>query len=52
MNTYSLRKKAMDNFINEQLRENSSFDFFEHVKKLNLKTFKNIINVIKESVTR
>ena len=50
MNTCSLRKKAMDNFINEQLRENSSVDFFKPVKKLNLKTFKHIINVIKESV--
>ena len=40
----------MDNFINEQLGENGSFDFFKPFKKLNLKTFKHIMKVIEVSV--
>ena len=51
MNAYLLGKKAMENFINERLSENSSVDFFfEPVEKLNLKTFKHIMKVIKVSV--
>ena len=50
MNAYSLGQKAIDNFINERLSENGSVDFFEPVKKLNLKTFKDIMKVIKVSV--
>ena len=41
----------MDNFINERLTENGSVDFFKPVKKLNLKTLKHIMKVIKVSVT-
>ena len=50
MNLYLLGKKAMGNFINEPLNENNSVDFFKPVKKLNLKTFKHIMKVIKVSV--
>ena len=47
---YLLGKKAMDNITNERLSENGSVDFFVSVKKLNLKTFKHIMKVIKVSV--
>ena len=50
MNTYWLGNKAMNNFINERLSENGSVDFLEPVKKLNLKTFEHIMEVIKVSV--
>ena len=49
MNACLLGKKTMDNFINERLSENGSVDFFELVKKLNLKTLKHI-KVVKVSV--
>ena len=49
-NTYSLGKKAMDNFINERLSENDTVDFFEPFKKLNLKTFKHNMKVIELSI--
>ena len=49
MNAYLLGQKTMDNFINERLSENGSVDFFELVKKLNLKTLKHM-KVVKVSV--
>ena len=42
-------ERKLDNFINERLSENGSVDFFELVKKLNLKTLKHM-KVVKVSV--
>lgn len=37
MNAYSPAKKDKDNFIDKRLSENVLVDFFEPIKKLNLK---------------